>query len=45
MIEICISGVVLFFTLFFYMVVKFQHVENVHHQNWMTDKGETSVHL
>jgi putative effector of murein hydrolase LrgA (UPF0299 family) len=30
MIEFCILGMVLFYTLFFYTVVKFQHVKNDH---------------
>ncbi len=33
MIQICILGVVLFYTLFFYTVVKFQHVEKVNTQH------------
>ena len=32
MIQICILGVVLFYTLFLYTVVKFQHVEKVNTQ-------------
>jgi len=32
MIQICILGIVLFYTLFFYTVVKFQHVEKIQAQ-------------
>jgi hypothetical protein len=32
MIEIFIAGVALFFTLFFYSVIKFQHMNEVHAQ-------------
>jgi len=28
MIEFCILGMVLFYTLFFYTVIKFQHIES-----------------
>jgi len=33
MIQICILGIVLFYTLFFYTVVKFQHVEKINIQH------------
>jgi hypothetical protein len=32
MIHLCITGVALFFTLFFYVVMKFQHIEKTHTQ-------------
>ncbi|MEY4929396.1 MAG: hypothetical protein RI909_120 [Bacteroidota bacterium] len=31
MIEFCILGMVLFYTLFFYTVIKFQHIETGRH--------------
>jgi hypothetical protein len=32
MIQICLLGVALFYTLFFYTVVKFQDVQKIHTQ-------------
>jgi hypothetical protein len=32
MIQICVLGVVLFYSLFFYTVIKFQHTQKIHAQ-------------